>query len=165
MIPIIWRIKSLDDIWLSSLPVILILKFFSLLKLIHCVARTCSTSLVPIPKDNDASAPWVDVWESPHTKVIPGWVIPSSGPITWTIPWFIWFRSKYLILCFLQLFVKVSTWSFEILSLIPDVLFFVGTLWSDTAKIEFLFQIFLFSILSPSKACGEVTSCIRCRSI
>ena len=32
-------------------------------------------------------APWVDVCESPHTTVIPGWVAPSSGPITCTMPW------------------------------------------------------------------------------
>jgi len=28
----------------------------------------------------------VDVWLSPHTIVMPGWVSPCSGPITWTIP-------------------------------------------------------------------------------
>ena len=51
------------------------------------VASTCSTSLVPIPKASAPKAPWVEVCESPHTIVIPGWVTPSSGPITWTIPW------------------------------------------------------------------------------
>ncbi len=50
------------------------------------VARTCSTSEVPIPIASAPKAPWVDVWESPHTIVIPGCVRPSSGPITWTIP-------------------------------------------------------------------------------
>ncbi len=52
----------------------------------HWVARTCSTSLVPIPKARAPNAPWVEVWESPQTMTIPGWVSPSSGPITWTIP-------------------------------------------------------------------------------
>ena len=52
----------------------------------HCVASTCSTSLVPIPKASAPKAPCVEVCESPHTIVIPGWVTPSSGPITWTIP-------------------------------------------------------------------------------
>ena len=47
-----------------------------------CVARTCSTSLVPIPNASAPNAPWVDVWESPHTIVMPGCVTPSSGPIT-----------------------------------------------------------------------------------
>ena len=51
-----------------------------------CVASTCSTSDVPIPNASAPNAPWVDVWLSPHTIVIPGRVRPSSGPITWTIP-------------------------------------------------------------------------------
>ena len=58
------------------------------------VARTCSTSLVPMPKASAPKAPWVEVWESPQTIVMPGWVTPSSGPITWTIPWFSWPRGK-----------------------------------------------------------------------
>ena len=37
-----------------------------------CVARTCSTSLVPIPKARAPNAPWVEVCESPQTIVIPG---------------------------------------------------------------------------------------------
>ena len=52
-----------------------------------CVASTCSTSLVPIPNASAPNAPCVDVWLSPHTIVIPGWVRPSSGPITCTMPW------------------------------------------------------------------------------
>ncbi len=51
------------------------------------VASTCSTSLVPMPKASAPKAPWVEVWESPQTMVIPGWVTPISGPITWTMPW------------------------------------------------------------------------------
>ena len=50
------------------------------------VASTCSTSEVPIPKASAPKAPWVEVWLSPQTIVIPGCVRPSSGPITWTIP-------------------------------------------------------------------------------
>src|SRR5215218_8199526 len=46
-----------------------------------CVASTCSTSLVPIPKASAPNAPCVEVCESPQTIVIPGWVTPSSGPI------------------------------------------------------------------------------------
>ncbi len=41
-----------------------------------------------MPNASAPTAPWVEVCESPHTIVMPGWVIPSSGPITWTIPWF-----------------------------------------------------------------------------
>ena len=51
------------------------------------VASTCSTSLVPMPKARAPNAPWVEVWLSPHTIVMPGWVRPCSGPITWTMPW------------------------------------------------------------------------------
>ena len=52
----------------------------------HCVANTCPTSLVPMPKANAPNAPWVLVWLSPHTMVIPGWVMPISGPTTCTMP-------------------------------------------------------------------------------
>lgn len=51
-----------------------------------CVASTCSTSLVPMPKASAPNAPCVAVCESPHTIVVPGWVSPSCGPITWTMP-------------------------------------------------------------------------------
>ena len=52
-----------------------------------CVAMTCSTSLVPMPKASAPKAPWVEVCESPQTMVMPGLVAPSSGPIMWTMPW------------------------------------------------------------------------------
>ena len=52
----------------------------------HCVARTCSTSVVPMPNASVPNAPWVEVWLSPHTIVMPGCVSPSSGPMTCTIP-------------------------------------------------------------------------------
>ena len=50
------------------------------------MARTISTSLVPIPNASAPNAPCVLVCESPHTIVIPGWVSPSCGPMTWTMP-------------------------------------------------------------------------------
>ena len=40
-----------------------------------------------MPKASAPKAPWVQVWLSPQTMVIPGWVIPSSGPMTCTMPW------------------------------------------------------------------------------
>ena len=52
----------------------------------HCVASTCPTSLVPMPKARAPKAPWVLVWLSPQTMVEPGCVRPCSGPMTWTIP-------------------------------------------------------------------------------
>jgi hypothetical protein len=51
-----------------------------------CVARTCSTSEVPMPKARAPNAPCVAVWESPHTMTSPGCVRPISGPMTWTMP-------------------------------------------------------------------------------
>ena len=53
----------------------------------HWVASTCATSLVPMPKAKAPNAPWVLVWLSPQTTVVPGSVSPISGPITCTIPW------------------------------------------------------------------------------
>ncbi len=52
-----------------------------------CVASTCSTSEVPMPKASAPKAPCVEVWLSPQTTVMPGWVRPSCGPTTWTMPW------------------------------------------------------------------------------
>ena len=51
-----------------------------------CVASTCSTSLVPMPKASAPKAPCVEVWLSPQTMVMPGCVSPSSGPMTCTMP-------------------------------------------------------------------------------
>jgi hypothetical protein len=50
------------------------------------VASTCSTSDVPIPCASEPKAPWVAVWLSPQTMVMPGSVQPCSGPMMWTIP-------------------------------------------------------------------------------
>ena len=53
----------------------------------HCDASTSRTWDVPMPNAMAPRAPCVDVWLSPHAIVIPGCVSPSSGPITWTMPW------------------------------------------------------------------------------
>ncbi len=55
------------------------------------VASTCSTSDVPMPNAMAPNAPWVEVWESPQTTVMPGWVSPSCGPTTCTMPCSAWF--------------------------------------------------------------------------
>ena len=52
----------------------------------HWVASTWPTSDVPMPKAKAPKAPCVAVWLSPQTTVMPGWVRPSSGPMTWTTP-------------------------------------------------------------------------------
>ncbi|SVK46610.1 Uncharacterised protein [Acinetobacter baumannii] len=46
-----------------------------------------------MPNASEPKAPWVAVCESPQTMVIPGSVMPCSGPITCTMPWNGWFRS------------------------------------------------------------------------
>ena len=39
-----------------------------------------------MPKATAPKAPCVEVWLSPQAIVMPGWVSPSSGPITCTMP-------------------------------------------------------------------------------
>ena len=56
-----------------------------------CVASTCSTSEVPMPNAIAPNAPCVEVWLSPQTTVMPGWVSPSCGPTTCTMPCSAWF--------------------------------------------------------------------------
>ena len=80
--PIILRIISLAVTPLGLIPSTFTSKVFGLTCHKHCVARTCSTSLVPIPNAKDPKAPCVEVWLSPQTIVIPGFVRPCSGPIT-----------------------------------------------------------------------------------
>ena len=70
----------------ASRPVTSTRKFFIFRWIKHCVAITCSTSDVPIPCASAPAAPCVEVWESPHTTVIPGSTAPCSGPMTCTIP-------------------------------------------------------------------------------
>ena len=54
----------------------------------HCEASTSRTCDVPMPNAIAPKAPCVDVWLSPQAIVMPGCVSPSSGPMTWTMPWF-----------------------------------------------------------------------------
>ncbi len=75
------------------------------------VARTCSTSLVPMPKASAPKAPCVEVWLSPQTIVMPGWVMPSSGPMMWTIPWRALRREKSGMSNSAQLRSRASTWA------------------------------------------------------
>ncbi len=39
-----------------------------------------------MPKARAPKAPWVAVWLSPQTMVVPGRVSPCSGPTTCTMP-------------------------------------------------------------------------------
>ncbi len=40
-----------------------------------------------MPKASAPIAPWVEVWLSPQTIVMPGRLMPCSGPMIWTMPW------------------------------------------------------------------------------
>ena len=100
------------------------------------VARTCSTSEVPMPIASAPKAPWVEVWLSPQTMVMPGWVRPSCGPTTCTIP-----CSGSPIGCSrtpnsAQLRRSVSTWVRETGSAIGLSMSMVGTLWSSVARVR-----------------------------
>ena len=76
------RMMSLADTPALRLPSILTSIVFGFFWRIHWLANTCPTSLVPIPKDRAPNAPCVEVWLSPQTIVIPGWVKPLSGATT-----------------------------------------------------------------------------------
>ena len=62
-----------------------------------------------MPKARAPRAPWVEVCESPHTRVSPGWVNPCSGPTIWTMPWRGSPRPKIVTLCSAALRVTAST--------------------------------------------------------
>ena len=59
-----------------------------------CVASTSRTWLVPMPNAMAPNAPWVEVCESPQAIVVPGWVMPCSGPTMCTMPCLPVARSK-----------------------------------------------------------------------
>ncbi len=80
ILPMAWRIMSLSLTPWASSPSTCIRMFLLRRVMRHWVARTCSTSLVPMPKARDPKAPWVEVWLSPHTTVVLGRVKPCSGP-------------------------------------------------------------------------------------
>ena len=84
--PITCRIRSLALTPSPSAPSMVIASVFGLRCSRHCVASTWPTSEVPMPNASAPNAPCVAVWLSPQTMVMPGWVMPSSGPITCTMP-------------------------------------------------------------------------------
>ncbi len=63
----------------ATLPSTLTSMFLAFLASSVCVAMTCSTSLVPMPCASAPNAPWVLVWLSPQTTVMPGRVAPLLG--------------------------------------------------------------------------------------
>ena len=129
-----------------------------------CVARTCSTSLVPMPNAIDPNAPCVAVCESPHTMVMPGSVRPCSGPMTWTMPWPGSPIGKLTIPNSAVFARRVSICFAEIGSAIGWSMSAVGTLWSSVATVNSGRRTPRPESRRPSKAWGLVTSWMRCRS-
>ena len=72
--PMMPKTTSLADTPAESFPLTRTSMVFGLNWRRVWVARTCSTSDVPMPMANAPKAPWVDVWLSPHTMTLPGWV-------------------------------------------------------------------------------------------
>mmetsp|Transcript_4003 Transcript_4003/g.14241 ORF Transcript_4003/g.14241 Transcript_4003/m.14241 type:complete len:229 (-) Transcript_4003:353-1039(-) len=136
-----------------------------------CVARTCSTSEVPMPKAREPKAPCVEVCESPQTMVMPGCVKPCSGPITCTIPWRVSSMPKYWMPNSATLRSRAITCVRESSSRMKEATSVkpareeVGTLWSTVARVFSGWRTRRPAARRPSKACGEVTSCTRWRSI
>ena len=89
-----------------------------------------------MPKAMAPKAPWVEVWESPHTTVMPGWVRPSCGPMMCTIPWSrsprLWMRIPNSA-AFLR---RVSTWVRDTGSAMGRSMLSVGVLWSSVARVR-----------------------------
>ena len=129
------------------------------------VASTCSTWLVPMPNASAPKAPWVEVWESPQTTVVPGWVRPSWGPTTCTTPCSTspseWIRTPNSA----ALRRRVSSCTRETGSAIGLSMSRVGVLWSSVAIVRSVRRTLRPASRSPSKACGLVTSWSRCRSM
>ena len=131
-----------------------------------CVASTCSTSEVPIPKAMAPNAPSVPVWESPQTTVIPGWTSPDSGPMIWTIPCRGSSMSNRAIPA-PRAFSR-KAWICSRLprsSIRTERSGVVGTLWSGTASIAPGRRTDRPAAARPANAWGLVTSCTRCRSM
>ena len=82
----ILRMMSLELTPGASVPVTWIFRTLTRLMARVWVARMSRICVVPTPKASAPSAPCVEVCESPQAMVMPGWVRPSSGPMTWTMP-------------------------------------------------------------------------------
>ncbi len=121
-----------------------------------------------MPCASAPNAPWVEVWLSPQTMVMPGWVRPCSGPTTWTMPLRTSPIGKNSMPYCLTL--RSRVWSCNRASSsatasTPRAWPSVGTLWSATARVRSGRRTGRWVARRPAKACGVVTSWMRCRSI
>ena len=134
--PMMARMMSLAVTPAGSLPSTVTRMFFALRWISVWVASTCSTSEVPMPLASAPKAPWVEVWLSPHTIVMPGSVKPCSGPMMWTMPWR-WSSSlKYSMPKSAAFLASVATCTADSGFLMPCERSVVGTLWSTTASVR-----------------------------
>ena len=129
------------------------------------VARTCSTSEVPMPKAMAPNAPCVAVWLSPQTTVMPGRVSPSSGPITWTMPISGLSAPSSRSPNSAQLRSSASSCCAEIGSSTGSERSVVATLWSAVAIVRSVRRTGRPFRRRLSNGCGDVTSWTRCRSM
>mmetsp|Transcript_25550 Transcript_25550/g.71878 ORF Transcript_25550/g.71878 Transcript_25550/m.71878 type:complete len:218 (+) Transcript_25550:751-1404(+) len=175
MRPQTWSTTSFDVTPGRSAPSTRTSMFFAFFWGSVCVASTCSTSLVPMPNASAPNAPCVAVCESPQTQVVPGSVKPCSGPMMCTMPWRLSAMPKYLT-------PKSSTFRSSACTWVRDATsarkastaslpawkasrFDVGTLWSTVASVQSGRRTARPARRRPSKACGDVTSWIRWRSM
>mmetsp|Transcript_1963 Transcript_1963/g.6482 ORF Transcript_1963/g.6482 Transcript_1963/m.6482 type:complete len:218 (+) Transcript_1963:416-1069(+) len=173
--PQTWSTMSLDVTPGRNGPSTRTSMFFTFFWGSVCVARTCSTSDVPMPNASAPKAPCVAVCESPQTQVVPGSVKPCSGPMMWTMPCRLSLMPKYLT-------PKSATFSSSARTCVRDATssrnvstlsvplwnesrFDVGTLWSTVASVQSGRRTGRPASRRPSKAWGLVTSWTRWRSM
>src|SRR3954469_12968438 len=120
-----------------------------------------------MPNASAPNAPWVAVWLSPQTIVMPGCVTPSSGPITWTMPWrfepseYSGTPNSAQLRSSVSTCTRLSSSRMRAATGVPSV----GTLWSAVASVRSGRRTVRPLSRSPSNACGLVTSWTRCRSM
>ena len=122
-----------------------------------------------MPNASAPNAPWVLVWLSPQTIVLPGCVAPSSGPMMCTMPRrsscrpissrpnSAQFCSSWRI-CFAADSSAIGT---------PPKICAesVGVEWSIVTSVRSGRRTLRPRLRSTENACGEVTSWVRCRSM
>ena len=120
--------------------------------------------LLPGPVKTQAmapKAPCVLVWESPQAIVVPGWVMPCSGPTMCTMPCFPVARSKKVMPCSRQLRRSALIIASASGSAYGSLTWSVGTMWSTVANVRWGISTVSPRSRSMPNACGLVTSWIR----
>ena len=151
----------------GSVPSTLTRIDFAFLVSRHCVASTCSTSEVPMPKARQANAPCVLVCESPQTTVMPGSVAPVLGADHVHDALTLVAERKVGLGAVLA---HVGVERVDLACARSDrrcrrSQCCVGVLWSAVATIELTRQGLRPASFNPSNACGLVTSWTRWRSM